>query len=363
MVSQSIFKDAPFTLIDIGCSRGISKSWRVFGKSLRAYAVDPMLSEIEKLKATETNPNVSYHAGYIGLPENHPIVRSRGATGPVANSPWPRLSTAWALELSSRANDNNQIKVKHNRWPETRLADPSTLMTLADFIREQHIDNVDFIKLDIDGNDFYALLSCEDMIESRGVIGFMLEVNYCGSDSDTDHTFHNTDRFMRKHQFELLDLTIMRYSRKALPAPFVAHRFAQTNWGAPLQGDAIYLSDVANPGREAEARQFSNTKLLKAVAICEIFGLPDCAAEVITSYRHQLSELVDVDKLLDLLTPDFNGRTLSYKEYIQLFSNDPQAFYPTAKKHRGKWARRLQTKFKKFSSRFHKTSRRTHAIS
>ena len=352
LVTQNLFKDSPFTLIDIGCSGGISKSWRVFGNNLRAYAVDPMLSEIESLKTAETNPNVTYHAGYIGLPEDHPIVRSRGVTGTVGNNPWPRLSTAWAFELASKDNDDNDTKVRHNRWPETRLADPSTLMTLAEFIRKHQIDNVDFIKLDIDGNDFYALVSCEEMIESHGVIGFMLEVNYCGTDSDTDHTFHNTDRFMRRHRFELLDLTIRRYSRKALPAPFAMHMFAQTNWGAPLQGDAIYLRDLANSSGQTEPRQFSNTKLLKAVAICEIFGLPDCAAEVITAYRRQLSEIVDVDKLLDLLTPEFNGRKLSYKEYIDLFSKDPEAFYPAAKQHRGKWARRLQRNLTKLSSRF-----------
>ena len=352
LVSENLFKDSPFTLIDIGCSGGIAKSWRVFGNSLRAYAVDPMLSEIERLKAAETNSNITYHAGYIGLPDDHPIVRSRGAMGPVGNNPWHRLSTAWAMNLSSKINDDDDTKVRHNRWPETRLADSSTLMTLADFIQKQQIDNVDFIKLDIDGNDFYALVSCEEMIESRGVIGFMLEVNYCGTDSDTDHTFHNTDRFMRRHRYELLDLTIRRYSRKALPAPFAMRMFAQTNWGAPLQGDAVYLKDLANSGKQTAPRQFSNTKLLKAVAICEILGLPDCAAEILTSFRRELSEIVDVDNLLDLLTPDFNGRKLSYKEYLERFANDPEAFYPAAKKHSGKWARRLQSNLRHLSSHF-----------
>jgi hypothetical protein len=335
----------------------------VFGNHLRAYAIDPMLSEIESLKAAETNPNVTYHAGYVGLPEDHPIVRSRGGTGPVGNNPWSRLSTAWASELASKGNDDNDTKVRQNRWPETRLADPSTLMTLTEFIHKHQIDNVDFIKLDIDGNDYFALVSCEEIIESHGVIGFMLEVNYCGTDSDTDHTFHNTDRFMRRHRFELLDLSIRRYSRKALPAPFAMRMFAQTNWGAPLQGDAIYLKDLANPGGEAEARPFSNTKLLKAVALCEIFGLPDYAAEVITSYRHQLSELVDVDKLLDLLTPELNGQKLSYKEYIEQFSNDPEAFYPQSGSpepsghKKNKWTRRLKTNIRYLSSRFSPRSR------
>lgn len=362
LVAQDLFKNSPFVLIDVGCSGGIPKSWRVLGESLRAYAIDPMLSEIERLKAAETNPNISYHAGYIGLPDDHPIKRERGVSGPVGNNPWDRLSTAWAMELSSKDSDDNETKVRHNRWPETQLADPSTRMTLADFIRKNQIGNVDFIKLDIDGDDFYALVSCENVISSRGVIGFMLEVNYCGTDSETDHTFHNTDRFMRRHQFELLDLSIRRYSRKAMPAPFVLSMFAQTTWGPPLQGDAIYLRDFANRHGQSQPLQISDSKLLKAVAICEIFGLPDCAAELITVYKQQLSKIVDIDTLLDLLTPEFNGREFSYEEYIRLFSKNPEAFYPNSEIYRSnenggirrkkKWTRKLKKSLRHLTSRF-----------
>ncbi len=285
LVSRNLFKDSPFTLIDVGCSGGISRFWRAFGQSLRGYGIDPMLAEVERLNACETNPNVTYHAGYIGLPDDHPIIRGRGCVGPIGNNPWERLSTAWAMKLLSKNSDDNETKVRQNRWPETQLADPSTRMTLADFIRMNQIDTVDFIKLDIDGNDFYALVSCEEMINLRGVIGFMLEVNYCGTDSETDHTFHNTDRFMRKYQFELLDLGIRRYSHKAVPAPFVSPALAQTTWGPPLQGDAIYLRDIANRCGQAQPVQLSSSKFLKAVAVCEVFGLPDCAAELITAYN------------------------------------------------------------------------------
>jgi FkbM family methyltransferase len=352
LVAQGLFKDDPFTLIDVGCSGGIWNSWRAFGTSLRAYAVDPMLGEIEKLQAAETNPNVTYHPGYIGLPKDHPIVLSRGTKDTVGNNPWPRLSTAWAVELAAKATDDNDTKVRHNRWPETRLADPSTLMTLAEFVRKHQINNVDFIKLDIDGNDYYALLSCEELIEPHGVLGFMLEVNFCGTDSDTDHTFHNSDRFMRRHRFELLDLSIRRYSRRALPAPFALRMFAQTNWGAPLQGDAVYLKDLTHAEIKTAPRHFSHTKLLKAVAVCEIVGMPDCAAEILTTFHRELSQVVDVDKLLDLLTPEFNGRRLSYIEYLDQFAKNPESFYPASRGHQSKWARRLQQNFRQLSSRF-----------
>jgi hypothetical protein len=364
LVDQGLFGESPFTLIDVGCSGGIAKAWRVFGRGLRAYGIDPMLAEIEKLKAAETNPNVTYHAGYIGLPDHHPLVQRRGFAGPVGNSPWERLSTAWAMKLSCKGSDDNETKIQQNRWPETQLADPTTKVTLDDFMRTNQVEDVDFIKIDIDNDDFFALLSCEETIDSCGVIGFMLEVNYCGTDSDTDHTFHNSDRFMRKHHFELVDLSIRRYSRKAMPAPFVLPKFAQTTWGAPFQGDAVYLRDMANGLTQVNGSVSPTTKLLKAVALCEIFGLPDCATELLTVYERQLSEIVDVEALLDLLTPELNGRKLSYKDYIRVFSENPLAFYPVSEIHRSDESRGNDKESKKrWSHKLKKTLRNLSGLS
>jgi hypothetical protein len=327
LVEKNVFHDHPFTLIDIGCSGGIADFWRVFGQYLCAYGIDPMIDEIKRLQATETNPNVYYWAGYIGLSSDHPFIQSRGTRGPVSKSPWGRLSTAWALKLLSSTSDDNRTKVNHNRWPETKLADISTRMDVNQFVTKNKIRNVDLIKIDIDGDDFCALLSCEDIINSHQVLGFMLEVNFCGEACETDNTFHNTDRFMRKHGFELFDLTIRRYSRKALPAPFVLATPSETKWGPPLQGDALYVRDVADISKR-RSPQMSTNKLLKLVAIYEIFGLPDCAAELLTVWKEQLSQTVDVAFLLDLLTPEVEGRRLSYQEYIECFSKDVTNFYP-----------------------------------
>lgn len=327
LVKQKVFYRHPFTVVDVGCSGGIANVWRVFGRYLYAYGIDPMIGEIERLRSAETNMNVHYWAGYIGLPANHSFVQSRGTRGPVSNSPWGRLSTAWALDLLSKTTDDDRLKIMLNRWPETKLADKSQCMGINQFIAKNKIGNLDFIKIDIDGEDFGALLSCEEIINSHQVLGFLLEVNFFGAASETDNTFHNTDRFMRSHGFELFDLTVRRYSKKALPAPFILPWPGETKWGAPLQGDALYIRDV---GASEQRLPFpmSTSKLLKLVAIYEIFGLPDCAAELLTVCRKQLSNLIDVDVLLDLLTPEFDGRKLLHQEYLESFSKDVTKFYP-----------------------------------
>ncbi len=343
LLSQNVFSAHPFTLIDVGCSGGISEYWRVFGQHLRAYAFDRMIHEIERLQATETNPNVNYYSRWIGLPDGHPIIKSRGSKDPWGNNPWESLSTAWAIKLLSSEDCNHEKIVKLNKWPETLLADKSTRIGISEFVATHHINSIDFIKIDVDGDDFHVLVSCADIINSCDVLGFMVEINYFGTACETDHTFHNIDRYMRKHGFGLFDLSIRRYSRRAMPAPFVLDMPAQTKWGVPLQGDALYIRNTGQPTDRNEPFQLSPDKLLKLVSIFEIFGLPDCAAEVITTHSSQLSEIINVSILLDLLTPEFKGKKVSYKEYIHLFSEDATRFYPLNIKQKDRWFKSIKS--------------------
>ncbi|MET0532428.1 MAG: hypothetical protein ABW003_29610, partial [Microvirga sp.] len=64
-----------FTLLDIGCSGGIQPAWRVFGERLKAIGFDPNIEEVERLRAKETLPGVSYEAAFVGVPAQHPLMR------------------------------------------------------------------------------------------------------------------------------------------------------------------------------------------------------------------------------------------------------------------------------------------------
>jgi hypothetical protein len=189
------------------------------------------------------------------------------------------------------------------------------------------VEGVDFVKTDTDGGDLEVLLSFDDMIESAGVLGFMVETLFTGSDDEAVHTFHNVDRLLKRRGFLLCTLSVNRYSRAALPAPFKYSILAQTTWGQPLWGDLVYLRDGAHP-EYTRFGELSPTKLLKLAGLYELFGAPDCAAEILLTHRDRLSPLVDVDRLLDLLTPPLDGQRVSYREYIAAFAQDPTRFYP-----------------------------------
>jgi len=59
-----------------------------------------------------------------------------------------------------------------------------------------------------------------------------------------------------------------------------------------------------------------------------MFGLPDCAAEVLVTFRDRLESLLDVDHGLDLLAAqaqDGNGSPLSYRDYVAAFEKQSYA--------------------------------------
>jgi hypothetical protein len=239
--------------------------------------------------------------------------------------PFARTSTATALDRASAMGDVPFYET--NDWPALELS--SEKVGLATFLEGQHVTSVDFVKTDTDGGDLDVLLSFEEMIAPAGVLGFMVETMFTGSDDESVHTFHNVDRLLKRHGFMLSAITANRYSRAALPAQFKYSIMAQTVSGQPLWGDLVYLRDAVHPDH-VRFGELSPIKLLKLASLYELFRVPDCAAEILVAHRDRLSPLVDVDRMLDLLTPPLDGQVVSYREYIAAFEADPTRFYPQA---------------------------------
>jgi len=328
IVQNKILKDEKIKLLDIGCRGGIDKKWRVLGDYLEAYAIDPILTEIERLQQEEKSDFVKYFACYIGLDNDHPVVQSREGKDFWGKSPWSSLSSWQIGNAIAKKTDHEETKKRQNRWGELKLASQDELYTVDEFIKQFTNQNIDFLKIDVDGADFYALLSGQTTFTDKNILGLDLEVNFYGTDSSTDHTFHNTDRFVKKYNYELFDLDIRRYTRAALPDKFIYNIPAQTFKGSPMQADAFYMKNINFIDKEFEYSWFEPVRLLKMAIIYELYGLNDCAAEILLEYRTILEEILNVDYALDLLTPLLNGKKISYKEYMNTISDNPEILFP-----------------------------------
>lgn len=322
-------RDSEFMLVDIGCSGGIDHVWRCFGPRLQALAIDPNIGEIERLKGAETHPGIRYVAAFARLPADHPFALQKGDRSHWGRSPWERLSVVKSLEImKSGAKLSTGEMLGANLWSEMQLSEEA--LVIPAYLREGGIHSVDFLKIDVDGSDFEILNSFDLALDTLGILGLGIEINYFGSTCDTDHTFHNVDRFMKGHGFELFGLTINRYSMASLPSRYLWHLPARSEFGRPLQGDAVYIRDLGSREYDEFTARLPITKLLKLICIFAAFNLPDCAAEVALRFEDRLGSVCDVGRILDLLAAQAQGPAetpLSYREYIRRFeSHDPMFF-------------------------------------
>jgi len=316
--------DARFSLLDIGCSGGIDASWRAFGPKLRALAIDASVAECERLQKAETHSGIEYVAGFVSDSATAKVDLENGQASPLIFRMRDRLSFMRTNELREARLGKAEIedKLRHNAWEMTQLADHTRPLVAPELLAARGWTDLDYLKIDIDGSDFLVLKTFDGKLAELGVLGVQLEVNFVGTGDDSEHAFHNTDRFMRRQGYELFRLDVRTYSTRALPARYVWPTPAETVTGRPWQGEAYYARDIDAP--------LSDAKRAKLAAIFSAWSVPDAAAELLLAQRDSLSTVIDVDKALDLLAlqaQSDRGTRLGYQAYMRTFETDHPSFY------------------------------------
>ena len=201
-------------------------------------------------------------------------------------------------------------------------------------LHTNNLKNVDFIKVDIDGDDFDVLLSIENELRERDWLGALLEVNFIGGSRPNENTFPNVDIYMRKNGFTLCDLSIRKYSKAALPHPYINSEPGQNYGGRPRQGDALYLRDpIDDAGKPIPG--YCLEHIIKLCCLNALFNQHDAIAELAQAFADQLNEFMNLELLLNVLTKRIaqgKYKGYSYDELMVAFQNDAELFTRT-----GKW--------------------------
>jgi hypothetical protein len=366
LVGMSL-KSETFKLVDVGCAGGLPSGWRTFGDRLAAIGFDAEGPEVDRLNAAEQNPLVRYVAGFIGLPEGHPLkvrigakaywhiwvdkrlsyershaIRADKAAGRTPAdidsyfrtdvlgqdwSPFPVQGFDLDYARTFEVFEPTQAEAAASLADQT----PNRVIHLPAFIKGSGFDDADFLKIDIDGPDYEVLRSATGLLARPSLLGVALEVCFYGSHDANDNSFHNMDRLMREKGFELYGLSVRTYGNAALPLPYLDVHPSMSANGRPLQGDAIYIRDLASRARQDMAAGLSDEKLAKTAALFALFSLPDVAAEMLTVHRHRLSRLFDVDDALDLLAADVQQDDppppMSYRDYMAAWESEAPRFF------------------------------------
>lgn len=327
LVARSLTQ--PFALVDVGCSGGIDPRWRVFEPHLKILGIDASEGECRRLREQERNPDADYVAGFAGLPEGHPN-RHKTSVEPIADLIKPRLSYMRTREIRQAwlAGASHEERMRQNEWQMTELASPARTIVVPELVAQRDWKNVDYLKIDIDRDDLEVLMSFDGHFGELGLIAVQLEVMFIGSDSALQHTFHNTDRFMRRQGFELFDLEVRHYSTRALPGRYIWPTPAETEFGRPFMGEAYYALDPA--ASNGCNRALNVEKLAKLAAVFSLWNVPDAAAELVLTQRAAFEPSFDVDQALDALAAQAQPgrwRPRSYAAYLAEFEKDSSAFY------------------------------------
>ncbi|MCU1239243.1 MAG: hypothetical protein JWP63_7210 [Candidatus Solibacter sp.] len=318
LLDQHVLRNRPFSLVDVGASGGIEQHWRHFGDSLQAVGFDPLIKEVERLNATELNPNVHYVASLVGCRE----IAKQELNNVFSTDPHCRTSSVRAWELLN-------CNYPATYYDQTHDGSASSDLIELDEYLEQNPSDVDFIKVDTDGDDLAVLLGASRLLSGTGPIALAVETLLVGCRLPSSNLFANVDNYLQGLGYSLFSFEPRLHTRAALPKSFRGGQPGDTFAGQARWADTIFCRDVCIPGYEAHFDvTLTPEKLLKLCGVFEIFCLEDCAAEVLINFRERVETLIDVDYCLDLLTPPLpDGSRLPYREYIEFFEKHVETFY------------------------------------
>ena len=302
LVAAGAFADDPMVVVDVGARGGVEWYWQVFGDDVRIIAFEADAEEAARLNA-RGEKNVTFVAAALGA-ENGP--RTLYLTRHADSSTFYPAVPEW----DDRFNQGQNLHV--SRTIEI------TTTTLREALKGRPVD---FMKIDAEGAEFDVLQGAD----LAPVLGIIAELNF-GQSPSGQPSFADFDTHCRAAGLQLYDLDVYRFSRKVLPYPALFDTrdadgkplFGATVQGQVLSSDALFMRDGIH-----------SAKPVKHACLFEIFGLNDCAAEVVLAHREAFARWIEPDRLLDLLVPKVKGRKLDYATYVAGYRAGDRLFRPT----------------------------------
>lgn len=286
----TFFRGHPLILVDIGARWGMDRRWASFGESIAAFCFEADAAECSRLNA-QGLANVKF------IPEV--IAGSNG----IATLYETKFQASSGLYQVNDKFFGRLLNSDNGTLLGTRAVTTKTL----DLVREEYqIPEPDFLKLDVEGAEL-DILKTSDL---GGTFGVLTEFRF-HEEINGSAPFWQLDAYMRSQGFMLYDLAVGRQSRKTLPYPTPMTRytngerfFTATTRGQVMDGDAVYFRD---PMRF----QMDRMQILRAACLFEVFGLNDCAAELLK--EREAEAMVDVDYCLNVLAGG------DYKKYMEAY--------------------------------------------
>ena len=257
LVADDALAGAPLVVADVGAAQGFDPRWELFAPHLRQIGFEPEPAEWRRLQTA---------------------IEAEGQADSRRVLPLALAEAAGRRPLYVTRDPDASSLYRPNQRFFDRMPDPSGTqvvgeidveVTTLDAVRLPDADDLDVLKLDVQGAELDVLRGAARRLDSQ-VLAVIAEASFVEL-YQGQGMFADLDIHLRGQGFQLFDICYRRWSRRRLGPAYERLRVGQMTYG-----DVLYLKDPIAGGEPLPA-----VKLLKLIALAEFFSLPDYALELI----------------------------------------------------------------------------------
>ena len=294
-----------FVVVDIGVQGGESPRWDLLGDRLVIHGFDAIKEVIESLKALNLGKAHRHYHWIAAGDEDGERTFYFNQSDPYSSSLFEQGENRFGTAQSVTAN-SRQVPIRR----------------LDTLLEQGLLPKADFLKVDVEGFEKHVLMGAEKLLGSD-LLGIETETNFSTSPEYPKSHFGTIQELVLAHNFLVFDINFNRIPRatfqQALQRTGRKPVTDQRSVGKPATLNVLFCRDLIG---EVDSSQNFQTKrshptidqIIKMMIIYELHGLNDIAVDTAERYRDDLSQRLDVDLAIRLLTdPYCRKREFSFR--------------------------------------------------
>ncbi len=288
-----------FQLIDVGVRGGFHDRWQAFGDHLEVWGFDALYEDgVAPLIAANTHPN---RIRYL-----HCALGDKDEMRPFRYYPENPSSSHFAA-----ANGTDVIDENWSQVPIRRLDTMLSEGTIGPAI--------DFMKLDAETYEIEIIKGAREMLSRSGILGIESETHFFRTARNPRSHFVDLCEQLAPYGMTVYDLGFIRQPRpplaKGFPQEIVGGRYVMRPIGRIHVCDCLFLGGAFEDA--AMQATCSANRLLKMIAIAELYGLQDISLNILFDNRSLLADRLEVEEACDWLMREHPHQTFSYRDYSE----------------------------------------------
>lgn len=252
------FQSSPIQLVDVGARGGLQSNWKDAESFVKIIGFEPDPKEFANLTQQVNDRTLFLNTALYKQETTCDFYLTQDRA--VSSFLKPNLAFLKRFPNASRFEIEQVVQLDTD--------------TLDNQLKKNKIADVDFIKLDTQGSEYYVLEGAQHTL--RSVLGLEMEVEFVEM-YHGQPLFSDVDQLLRKYNFHLLDIKPVCWKRQD------GRTFGNSK-GQLIFADVLYLrspEQVCQIVDQISDPELRKTKVLKAISLSILYGYLDYALEIL----------------------------------------------------------------------------------